>query len=177
VKLSIQHTCYPGVTVYNCDLPFVLRTSLFKDINTLSGICWVPWQSLMNLDIWFSYYTSILLLLLLLLRWLYSPMRTFTSLMDFFQSSVQSSWLFRGHILGFLTVDFFRGGVVIPTPNPQPEDQVSVFISPGEWVAQLYPQAPSTHFSRLLRHAWLQWDYSFPRSPHGGYTSITMYYL
>jgi len=21
-------------------------------------------------------------------------------------------------------------------------------------VAQLYPQAPSTHFSRLLRHAW-----------------------
>jgi hypothetical protein len=32
----------------------------------------------------------------------------------------QSIWLFWGHILGFLTVDFFRGGVVSPTPNPQP---------------------------------------------------------
>jgi hypothetical protein len=30
------------------------------------------------------------LLLLLLLRWLYSPMRTFASLMDFSQSSLQS---------------------------------------------------------------------------------------
>jgi hypothetical protein len=28
--------------------------------------------------------------------------------------------LFRGHILGFLTDDFFRGGVVSSTPNPQP---------------------------------------------------------
>jgi hypothetical protein len=58
-------------------------------------------------------------LLLLLLKWLYSPMRTLASFMDFSQSS-QSIWLFRGHILGFLTVDFFRGGVVMPTPNPQP---------------------------------------------------------
>jgi hypothetical protein len=31
----------------------------------------------------------------------------------------QSIWLLRGHILGFLTVDFFRGRVVSPTPNPQ----------------------------------------------------------
>jgi hypothetical protein len=46
-------------------------------------------------------------------------MRTFASLMDFSQSS-QSIWLFRGHILGFLTVDFLLGGVVSPTPNPQP---------------------------------------------------------
>jgi hypothetical protein len=47
-------------------------------------------------------------------------MRTFASLMDLSQSSLQSIWLFRGHILGFLTVDFFRGGVVSPTPNAQP---------------------------------------------------------
>jgi hypothetical protein len=46
-------------------------------------------------------------------------MRTFASLMDLSQSS-QSIWMFRGHILGFLTVDFFLGGVVSPTPNPQP---------------------------------------------------------
>jgi hypothetical protein len=45
-------------------------------------------------------------------------MRTFASLMDFFQSSPID--LFRGHILDFLIVDFFRGGVVSSTPNPQP---------------------------------------------------------
>jgi hypothetical protein len=28
--------------------------------------------------------------------------------------------LTEGHILGFLTVNFFRGGVVSPTTNPQP---------------------------------------------------------
>jgi hypothetical protein len=48
----------------------------------------------------------------------------------------------------------FRGGVVAPRQTPNLEGQVSIFISPGDWVAQLYPQAPSTHFSRLLRHAW-----------------------
>jgi hypothetical protein len=58
---------------------------------------------------------------ILLLRWLYSPMRTFASLMDFSQSSLLTIWLFRGHILSFLTVDFFRSGVVSPTHNPQPE--------------------------------------------------------
>jgi hypothetical protein len=31
-----------------------------------------------------------------------------------------SIWLFQGHILGFLTVDFFQGGVVSPTSNPKP---------------------------------------------------------
>jgi hypothetical protein len=41
-----------------------------------------------------------------------------------------------------------------PRPTPNLEDQVSIFISPGDWVAQLDPQAPSTHFSHLLRHAW-----------------------
>jgi hypothetical protein len=54
--------------------------------------------------------------------------------------SIQSIWLFHSHILDFLTVDL--------------EDQVSVFMSRGNWVAQLYPQAPSTHFSRLLWQAW-----------------------
>jgi hypothetical protein len=68
--------------------------------------------------------------------------------------SIKSIWLFRGHILGFLIVDFFQGGVAAPRPTPNLEDQVSIFISSGDWVAQLYPQAPSTLFSRLLRHAW-----------------------
>jgi len=45
-------------------------------------------------------------------------------------------------------------GSSVPRPTPNLEDHVSIFISPGDWVAQLYPQAPSTHFSHLLRHAW-----------------------
>jgi hypothetical protein len=64
-------------------------------------------------------------------------MRTFASLMDFSQSS-QSIWLFWGHILGFLTVDFFWGGVVSSTPNPQPEGPGLHIYIPGDWVAQLY---------------------------------------
>jgi hypothetical protein len=42
---------------------------------------------------------------------------------------------------------FLQGRVVSPTPNPHPGDQGSVFISPRGRVA--------THFSRLLRHAWV----------------------
>jgi len=48
---------------------------------------------------------------------------------------------FRSHILDFVSVDFFRGGVVSPTSNPQ---------------------APSTHFSRLLRYAWATVGLLFP---------------
>jgi hypothetical protein len=80
-------------------------------------------------------------------------MQTFASLMDFSQSS-QSIWLFRGHVFGFLTVDFSVVESSAPRPTPNLEDQFTIFISPGNWVAQLHPQAPSTHFSRLLRHAW-----------------------
>jgi hypothetical protein len=42
---------------------------------------------------------------------------------------------------------FYRVGLLAPRPTPIPEDQVSVFISPRGRVA--------THFSRLLRHAWV----------------------
>jgi hypothetical protein len=38
---------------------------------------------------------------------------------------------------------------------PNLEDQVSVIMTPWDRVAQLYPQALGTHFSRLLRHAWV----------------------
>jgi hypothetical protein len=41
---------------------------------------------------------------------------------------------------------FLQGRVVSPSPNPIPEDESSVFISPRVRMA--------THFSRLLRHAW-----------------------
>jgi hypothetical protein len=58
------------------------------------------------------------------------------------------------HTEGFVTIILLWCGVVAPRPTPNLEDQVSIFISPGDWVGQLYPQTPTTHFSRLLRHAW-----------------------
>jgi hypothetical protein len=98
-------------------------------------------------------------------------MRTFASLMYFSQSS-QWIWLFRGYILGFLTVDFSEVGSSAPRPTPKLEDQVSIFISPGDWVAQLYPQAPSTILVAFYHMHMLQWYYSFPRSPHGEYSAL-----
>jgi hypothetical protein len=50
---------------------------------------------------------------------------------------------------------FYRLEFLAPRPTPILEDQASVFISPRGIVAQLYPQAPGTHFSRVLRHAWV----------------------
>jgi hypothetical protein len=42
---------------------------------------------------------------------------------------------------------FYRLGLLAPRPTPIPEDQASLFIFPRGRVA--------THFSRLLRHAWV----------------------
>jgi hypothetical protein len=42
---------------------------------------------------------------------------------------------------------FYRVGLLAPRSTSIPEDQASVFISPRSRVA--------THFSRLLRHAWV----------------------
>jgi hypothetical protein len=42
---------------------------------------------------------------------------------------------------------FYRLGLLAPRPTPIPEDHASVFIPPRGRVA--------THFSRLLRHAWV----------------------
>jgi hypothetical protein len=50
---------------------------------------------------------------------------------------------------------FYSVGLLAPRQTPTLEDQASVFISPRSRVVQLYPQAPGTHFSRLLRHAWV----------------------
>jgi hypothetical protein len=50
------------------------------------------------------------------------------------------------------------------------EDQVSVFMTPGDRVAQLYPQALGTHFSRLIRHAWVTVGLFSNPSHHTGHT-------
>jgi hypothetical protein len=49
---------------------------------------------------------------------------------------------------------FYEVGLSTPRPSPNLEDQTSVFVTPGDGMTQLYPQALSTHFNRLLRHAW-----------------------
>jgi hypothetical protein len=70
---------------------------------------------------------------------------------------------FRGHMFGFLTSWVLRGEVVSLTPNPDVEDQASVFITPGDRVTQLYPRALGPHFGRLLRHLWVKVGlFSFP---------------
>jgi hypothetical protein len=51
---------------------------------------------------------------------------------------------------------------------PNLEDQVSVFMTPGDRVAQLYPQVLGTHFSRLLRHAWVTVGLFFNPGHHTG---------
>jgi hypothetical protein len=73
----------------------------------------------------------------------------------------QSIWLFRGHI------DFSGMGSSAPRPTPNLDDQVSIFISPGDWVAQFTPRHRVPISVAFYDMHGLQWDYSFPRSPHG----------
>jgi hypothetical protein len=45
-------------------------------------------------------------------------------------------------LLRFQNSSFFYGvGLLAPRPTPNLEDQVSVFMTPGDRVAQLYPRA------------------------------------
>jgi hypothetical protein len=61
----------------------------------------------------------------------------------------------------FITITFFyRAGLLVQHPTPNLEDQASVFITPGDTVTQLYPQALGIHFSRIYDMHVLQWDYS-----------------
>jgi hypothetical protein len=60
---------------------------------------------------------------------------------------------------------FYRVGFLVPRPTSIPGEQASVFISPRGRVA--------THFSRLLRHAWVTVGlFLFP----GHHTGITECY-
>jgi hypothetical protein len=79
---------------------------------------------------------------------------------------LQSIWLVQGHILGFLTVDFFRGGVVSSTTNPQPGGPGLHIYTPRHRVPILV-----TFYDMY----GLQWDYSFPQSPHGDGSNFTYY--
>jgi hypothetical protein len=50
--------------------------------------------------------------------------------------------------------DFYRVGLSTSRLKPNLEGQASVFVTPGDRVTQLYPQALGTHFSHLLQRAW-----------------------
>jgi hypothetical protein len=67
----------------------------------------------------------------------------------------------------FVTITFLRVWIV-QRPTPNLEDQVSVFMTPGDRVAQLNPQALGTHFSRLLRQAWVTVRLFFNPGHHTG---------
>jgi hypothetical protein len=59
---------------------------------------------------------------------------------------------------------FLQVGLLAPRPTPIPEEQASVFISPRGRVA--------THFSRLLRHAWVTVGLFLFRGHHTGNADI-----
>jgi hypothetical protein len=64
-------------------------------------------------------------------------------------------------------------GLLLQRPTPNLEDQASVFMTAGDRVAQLYPQALGTHFSRLLRHACVTVGLLFNPSHHTDNTMQT----
>jgi hypothetical protein len=68
---------------------------------------------------------------------------------------------------GFVTIVFLRSWIISPAPNL--EDQASVFMTLGDRVAKLYTQSLGTHFSRLLRHAWITVGLFFNPGHHTGH--------
>jgi hypothetical protein len=69
---------------------------------------------------------------------------------------------------GFVTITFCGAGLLVQRPTPNLEDQASVFMTPGNRMAQLYPQALGTHFCRLLRNAWVTVRLLFNPGHHMG---------
>jgi hypothetical protein len=50
-----------------------------------------------------------------------------------------------------------------PTPNPHLADQAPVFMTLGNRVTQLYPQALGTILVAFYDTHGLQWDHSYPQ--------------
>jgi hypothetical protein len=68
--------------------------------------------------------------------------------------------------LDLVTICFYWVGLLAPRSTPNLENQASEFMSSGDRVAQLYPQALGFPFSLLLRHAGVRSVYS-SAPPHG----------
>jgi hypothetical protein len=72
---------------------------------------------------------------------------------------------------------FYGVGLLAPRPTPNLEDQVSVFITPRDRGAQLYPQALGTHFGRLLRPIWATVGlFFFPTTTREDFRFTMVYY-
>jgi hypothetical protein len=93
--------------------------------------------------------------IIIIIIWLYCPIRALAS-----------------SLMGFRNINlFYRAGLLVQRPTPNLEDQASVFMTLGDRVAQLYPQALGTHFSRLLRHEWIAVGLFFNPGHHTGFIS------
>jgi hypothetical protein len=73
-----------------------------------------------------------------------------------------------------ITICFYRVGFLSPRPTPNLGDQASEFMSPGDKVAQLYPQALDFPFTCLLQQAGVWWGYSSP-PPHRAHLYDTIF--
>ena len=71
------------------------------------------------------------------------------------------------HLLGFLDRSCFTGWGSQPHTYPRLVGQVSIFISPGDRMVQLYPWTLGIHFSCLLWHTCTTRGYSCSQPPHG----------
>jgi hypothetical protein len=69
---------------------------------------------------------------------------------------------------GFLTITFLRGWIVSPAPNPQPGGPGLRIYDPRR---QGGLGALGTHFSRLLRHAWVTVGLFFNPGHHTGFVN------
>jgi hypothetical protein len=67
---------------------------------------------------------------------------------------------------GFVTITFLRGWIVIQEPNPQPGGPGLRIYDPRRQGVPAIP--PGTHFSRLLRHAWVTVGLFFSPGHHTG---------
>jgi hypothetical protein len=64
-------------------------------------------------------------------------------------------------------VKLLQGGVVSPTPNPQPGGPGLCIYNPRRQGGPVIPLAPGTHLSRLLRHMRYVGAILISRPPHG----------
>jgi hypothetical protein len=66
-----------------------------------------------------------------------------------------------------VTICFLRGGVVGPTPNPQPGGPgLRIYVPQRHGGPAIPPHALGFPFSHLLQHTGVRWGYSSP-PPHG----------
>jgi hypothetical protein len=61
---------------------------------------------------------------------------------------------------GFITITFYGAGLLLQRPTPNLEDQAFVFMTPGDRVTQLYPQALVPILVAFYDMHGLQWDCS-----------------